>query len=257
MTRWTLTLQPHPFQRIDASTLRRSWLADKTQAQIEKSTLVADGMPVPFGDLFRILVNESETDEIIIEGDAERCDGLGALHDRGVFRVLGHVGDYAGASLRGGTLLIGGSAGHFVGAPLASRKSGMSRATIEITGDAGDYVGHRMRRGTIVIAGSAGTHLASSMVAGTIAVGSDIGHQPCIGMRRGTVFLPGASTASLFDSKLTFSAPFDYDASFLSLYQSPMMRRVLHPLIDNVVKRIRADRSVGGQGEILTISQQS
>ncbi|MCC9600406.1 hypothetical protein LOC67_07525 [Stieleria sp. JC731] len=257
MTRWTFTTRSNSFSKIDIAPVRRSWLAEQTLADIQHQQLIADGSPIDAAEIFDIQIVDSESDEIVIEGDLRNGINTAAMHDAGVFRVCGSVGDYAGCSLRGGTLLVEGNAADFLGAPLGTKKSGMSRGEIIVRGDAGNYAGHRMRRGTITIAGSAGDFLAASMVAGTIGVGGTFGRSPCVGMRRGTTILPKAnldmfaSEKSPDTEKSTYTAANLYRPVFFSLFQGELMRSVVSQLGGETVHRIRADRRVDGQGEIL------
>ncbi|WP_149495089.1 GltB/FmdC/FwdC-like GXGXG domain-containing protein [Roseiconus lacunae] len=251
MTRWTLTVKDHRFQRIDASMIRRRWLAEHGKHEIEQARLIADGLAVPLGDLFQISVAESAQDEVVIEGTDAAFDRLGAGHDRGLFRAVGDVGDAAGCGLQGGRLLISGSAGDNVGAPWGSRKSGQTRGEIEVIGDVGDYAGHRMRRGTLTIGGAAGAFLAASMVAGTIVVGGAIGRQACAGMRRGSLLLASPQNEAAFSGSRRFSEVFEFSAGFLPLFSSSLTRELLGRLADQTIGRVRADRQLAGLGEVL------
>lgn len=241
---------------IDASAIRRSALEGKSIDAIRTIPLTADGRDAPLDELFECQLDESEPDEIIVEGDLHNVHGIGAEHDRGDFRVIGSVGDYAGCGMTGGKLLIQGDAGNFVAAPSGTHKIGMAGGQIQVDGSAGDYVGHRMRRGMLIIQGSAGDKLAASMVAGTVCVGGEIGDDLAVGMKRGTVILANdlglvRQADALGGVHNRFSRPIRFDPGFLTLYSDRVFRDLTRPLRRLPVFRTRADRTVGGLGEVV------
>ncbi|WP_182870830.1 hypothetical protein [Stieleria mannarensis] len=262
MTRWhlqrrgTVGNDSAPLS-IDASNIRRRRMADKSAAQINELTITADGRPVGLGELFQVTIDESETDQIVVEGQLDRVHGLAAMHDHGDFEIIGSAGHYTACGMTGGRVRVQGDAGDYVAAPCGTRRSGMSGGVIEIHGGAGNYVGHRMRRGTLMIRGSAGTMLGASMVAGTICVGGATGDGLAVGMKRGSVILADATNVvrqadqDEDGAKRRFSSPIRFDPAFFSLYREPMFQEITQMLRRLPVFRTRADRHVGGLGEVI------
>ena len=123
MTRWHFRRRDGDQQSIDASNIRRSSIAGKSQHVIESLELVADGTPVALADLFDLTVDESESDQVIVDGDLANVHGLGAKHDHGDFQLNGSVGDSLACGMVGGTITVDGDAGDFVGGPIASCKT--------------------------------------------------------------------------------------------------------------------------------------
>lgn len=257
MTHWHFQRRVSEYQSIDAANLRRSWLSDQSIQQIESLPLIADGQSISLGELFDVCVEPSEFDLVTVKGDLASVHGLAAAHDRGPFRIIGNVGNHLGSGMTGGSVSVEGDAGDFLAGPLGARKTGMSGGEITITGQAGNHVGHRMRRGTVMVGGAVGDLLAASMIAGTICVGGTMGDQLAVGMKRGTVILANAlglvRQADSLDSRGEgrFSSPVRFDPGFLSLYKMPGFQDLVHPLWQLPVFRTRADRNVGGLGEII------
>ncbi|QDV42871.1 Formyltransferase/hydrolase complex Fhc subunit C [Stieleria neptunia] len=265
MTRWHLRRRaraaddaaPHS---IDASNIRRSSLAGKPVAEIHELAIGVDGQTVRLADWFELTIEESETDQVVVEGPLQNVHGLAAMHDRDEFQIIGHVGDHAACGMTGGTVWIQGDAGDFVAAPHGARRSGMSGGVIKIDGSVGNYAGHRMRRGTLLIRGSTGTMLGASMVAGTICVGGETGEGLAVGMKRGSLILANASAMVRHADQLEdiakgrFSSPTRFDPAFFNLYSDRQFREITQPLERLPVFRTRADRTVGGLGEVIFAS---
>lgn len=257
MTRWHFCRREDGHHSIDASAIRRRRMAGKSLQEIEDFELIADGQPVRLGDLFELAIDESDLDEILMEGDLKQVHGLGAEHDQGDFQVQGSVGNYLACGMTGGTLSIDGGAGDFVAAPCGPHKIGMSGGVVKIAGNVGNYAGHRMRRGTLFVQGSAGSMLAASMVAGTICIGGPTGENLAVGMKRGSLLLADGSglirqADEMGDGPVSrFSRPTRFDPGFLALYRDKLFHDLTRPLRRLPVFRTRADRNFGGQGEIL------
>jgi formylmethanofuran dehydrogenase subunit C len=261
MTRWQFRRRDGDQQSIDASSIRRSSMVGKSRSAIESIQLVADGTPVDLVDLFDLTVDDFEPDLIVVQGDLANVHGLGAKHDKGEFQVTGTVGDSLACGMVGGRIMVDGDAGAFVGGPIASHASGMSGGVVIINGSVGAYAGHRMRRGTLMVQGDAGAMLAASMVAGTICIGGVVGNQMAVAMRRGSIVLAnGASLVQQADVTSEtkgsaavgrFSSPTRFDPAFLTLYADPLFRDLTRSLGQLPVFRTRADRNVGGLGEII------
>ncbi|QEG01810.1 Formyltransferase/hydrolase complex Fhc subunit C [Stieleria maiorica] len=242
---------------IDASNIRLSWMTGKSAAQINELPVGADGRSVRLGDLFELTMDDSPTDRIVVEGELDHVHGLAAMHDRGDFEIIGSAGHYAACGMTGGRVCVRGDAGDYVAAPCGARRSGMSGGVIEIHGGVGNYAGHRMRRGTLMVRGSAGSMLGGSMVAGTICVGGATGNGLAVGMKRGSVILADAANVvrqadqDEDGAKRRYSSPIRFDPAFFGLYHEPMFQEITQMLLRLPVFRTRADRHVGGLGEVI------
>ena len=257
MTRWHFCRRQEGQRSIDASGIRRRRMAGKSLQQIEAFELIADGVPARLGDLFELTIDESELDEIVMQGDLNQVHGLAAEHDQGDFQVQSSVGNYVACGMTGGTLSIDGGAGDFVAAPSGPRKLGMSGGVVKIVGNVGHYAGHRMRRGSLFVQGSAGAMLAASMVAGTICIGGSTGENLAVGMKRGSVLLADGSglirqADEMGDGPISrFAPPTRFDPGFLALFRDQLFHDLTRPLRRLPVFRTRADRNFRGQGEII------
>jgi formylmethanofuran dehydrogenase subunit C len=165
---------------------------------------------VPVAELFS--VTSRNDGKLVLEGDCTRCDRIGWQMDGGTLIVEGDAGDYVGACMRGGeiivrgnardlaacemtggSLTIEGNAGDFAASTLPGSMDGMRGGTLLIRGNVGARCADRMRRGTVAIFGNSGDFLASRMVSGTIALGGSAGAHPGYGMRRGSIVFAGAA----------------------------------------------------------------
>ena len=257
MTRWSLQLRSHDFRAIDAHAIRLGQLIEQSVSQAASLRVIADGRPVEVGELFDLRREDSDTDEIAIEGDLGNVHGLAAWHDRGTFTIIGDAGHYVAASMTGGTVRVEGNAGDFLAAPFGCEKTGMSGGQVRVEGCVGRYLGHRMRRGDVFVGADAGGLAAASMVAGTIAIAGNAGPQLAIGMKRGTILLGGQSDPlsgtyqEASELRRRFSEPLAFTADFLRLYCSSILQPIVERFAGGQLQRVRGDRSVGGQGEIL------
>ncbi|MCO8120449.1 hypothetical protein NHH03_01775 [Stieleria sp. TO1_6] len=257
MTAWHFVRRSGPQRSIDATAIRRRDLAKMTLGEIESLPMVADGNAVALGELFSVVADLDASDQVVIEGDLKNVHGIAAGHDQGEFLVRGSAGNGLGSGMTGGSVLVEGDVGNFLAEPIGAHKIGMSGGSISVTGNAGDYAGHRMRRGTIVIGGSVGAMLAASMVAGTIFVAGPVGENVGVGMKRGSLLLANAdefvaqADADSLGACRRFSTPQRFEPSFLALYQDPRVLNVIGQMQRLPLFRTRADRSVGGQAEIL------
>jgi formylmethanofuran dehydrogenase subunit C len=102
--------------------------------------------------------------------------------------VEGDVGDWAGAAMRGGLLIIRGSAGRRLGGELPGAR--MRGGEILVFGDAGEEAGAGLRRGLIAVAGRAGTGAGVRALAGTIVALGGLGAHPGLAMRRASIVAP-------------------------------------------------------------------
>lgn len=249
MTIYHLQLRPNVNEAINAETLALDHFERLSTAKIRRLPVSVDQYPRPLEEIFEIECQEADESRLIVEGDLRRVDYLGAAHQQGEFRVLGDAGNFVAAGMRGGSLVVNGSVGDFLAAPIGSRKSGMSGGEIRVSGTAGHYAAHRMRRGTILIQGGAGKHLAASMVAGTVMVDHcDAGL--AIGMKRGSIVMHQPPNSACTESP-RLSSPHSFTPNFLRLFRCPEIAAFIRPVIAANAHRIRADLTLGGQGEII------
>jgi formylmethanofuran dehydrogenase subunit C len=261
MTRWHLRRLDTEHRAIDASGLSLRWLADKSCQQAADGQLIADGQPVALGALFEVHrdddVGDPTEDELVVEGDLQCVHGLAARHARGCFTIRGNAGHYVAASMTGGTVRVQGNAGDFLAAPLGGEKVGMSGGRVSVSGNVGSHLAHRLRRGTLFIGGDAGHLAAASLVAGTVAIAGNTAGDIAVGMKRGTILLghregltEGANGQQTIPAA-RFSRPFDFAAEFLRLYQTSILEPMLGRWEGRRLWRVRADRAVGGIGEVI------
>jgi formylmethanofuran dehydrogenase subunit C len=267
MSTLTLTLRDSLSQRIDMSPFTPALLAGKQTDEIARIPLWLGNRQVDTGELFAIEGNL--TDQIIIRSDSDRLDRIGAKMSGGSIMVEGNAGAYlgcgmqngtievsgdtglaAGCAMRGGRLDLKGNAGDFLGGALTGERQGMRGGIIGIKGNAGDRAGDLMRRGTILIEGDCGDYCASRMIAGTMVVLGQCGAQTGMTMRRGTLFLTNMPT-SLPSS---FNDNGRHNLNFLTLlFQSFEDYPAFASLMEksNQVHRWLGDLSCDGKGEIL------
>ncbi len=261
---WRFILKSHASQNIDASTIQRRVLVDQSATAIGALKLTADGRPHLVRDLFEVDMQQSAASqqqrdgdliEISVAGEGlQHVHGLGSCHDQGRFTIHGNAGDRVGSGMTGGQVQVNGNVGDHAGGPSGIAKTGMRGGELDITGDAGDYTGHRMRRGRLMIEGGIGRFAAASMIAGTLVIGGQSAGDLGAAMKRGTVILVQAeSFISQQDHQRgsRFTLPMRFDPHFLSLIRDRKFTDLTRPLRRLPVFRTRADRSVGGQGEII------
>jgi formylmethanofuran dehydrogenase subunit C len=123
--------------------------------------------------------------------------------------VEGDAGDWAGAGMRGGTLVVRGSAGRQLGGVYAGERAGMRGGEIVVHGDAGAQAGAGLRRGLIAVAGRAGEAAGLRMLAGTIVTLGGLGPRAGAGMRRGSIVtMAPATPLATFVFSCTYRPPF-------------------------------------------------
>ena len=145
---------------------------------------------VPLGELFSI--DGEKSDDVRIEGDLQRVDGLGTGMAAGTLTVEGNVGNGVGVAMSGGLITIHGSAGDRLGAPLPGASRGMTGGEILVRGNVGANAARRVRRGLVVVGGDAGPGAAHAMIAGTILVAGKLGAGAGLWSKRGSVIALGA-----------------------------------------------------------------
>ena len=256
--------------RINASTLTPEYCHSISEKQLAKKTLPSSRGEIVIGDLFKIEKDSSES--LLISGDCEQFDYIGAeLHDNQI-KVEGSVGDYAGATMRGGqleitgnvghytacsmsggTLIVDGDAGNSTGGASIGAVQGMCGGSVLISGNAGDRTANLMRRGLVVVCRNNGDYAAASMKAGNLVVLKKNGTHCAYGMQRGTVLLSDASDAEHLGDTF-ISQPYNYNMDFLILLYKHI--GTLSPALQNLprkklIRRYIGDLAVSGKGEVL------
>lgn len=193
-----------PAAPVEAPALSPDRVAGLSEAEVGRLSLRVGGEEAELGELFRVRGRGSE--EVRIEGDADRVKRIGEGMSRGRIIVEGGVGMHAGAGMRGGVLevrgdadawagaemtggllRIGGDAGDHLGAVYPGSPRGMNRGVVLVGGRAGRLVGERMRRGIIAIRGPAGDYPGFDLIAGSLVLCAGAGMRPGAGMRRGSL----------------------------------------------------------------------
>jgi formylmethanofuran dehydrogenase subunit C len=257
----TITLRAGVTESIDASAITPN------VGDIGKLPCWIGRGRVQLGELFEIAGRPS--DDVRVEGDLSRVDGLGtgmasgkltidgsagrrvgAGMSGGVIEVTGSVSDCAGMAMTGGVLDVRGAAGDYLGAPLPGASRGMTGGEIIVRGDAGKHAGKRVRRGLIVIGGSVAEEAAHAMIAGTILVGGRLGPGAGLWSKRGSVIAL---------SEIEIPATYRYACTYRPPYLAVLLRylqRVHHIAFDarfttGRFKRWTGDIADVGKGEIL------
>ncbi|MFC0400119.1 formylmethanofuran dehydrogenase subunit C [Paraburkholderia rhizosphaerae] len=292
MSTTTLRVKAAPDFRVDGSVLQPAELVTQSTDELARIVLHAGNDRCVLGDLFDVSRSEPQTDndaqhELIIDGDVQWLDRVGAHLAGGRLHVTGTTGDYAGLRMTGGTLHIGGHAGAFTGCEMGGGQltvagntgdfvagalpgdiEGMTGGTLAIGGDAGARAGDRMRRGVVLIGGNAGDFAASRVVAGTICIAGVIGAHHAYGMRRGTLLLlrePERIPPTFADGGRGYDVFWRLFTRALAALREPIaasgaaaLSTALAPFFTldarALPRRLSGDLAVDGRGELLIAS---
>ena len=265
-----LTLISSPTMRINAECLTPEYCNKLSKKQLARQTLPSSEGEIAIGDLFKI--EEDSSKSLLISGNCEQFDYIGAKVKESQLKVEGSVGDYAAATLSGGQLEITGDVGHYAacgmsggtviiegnagdatGGASIGAVQGMSGGTVLVLGDAGDRTANLMRRGLVVVRGNNGNYGAAHMKAGNLVVLKQNGNHCAYGMQRGTVLLNDASSTEKLGNTF-ISQPYNYNMDFLILLYKHISQ--LAPTLQNLprkklIQRYIGDLAVGGKGEVL------
>jgi formylmethanofuran dehydrogenase subunit C len=271
MSTTTLRVKNAPGFRVDAARLLPTALAALTVAEIERLVLPACNETCAAGDLFDITRSEGDSTALVIEGEAQWLDRLGAKMTEGRIDVHGATGDHAGFQMGGGTLQIEGNAGHFTACQMSGGRltvlgnsgdfaagalpgdmEGMTGGTLTIHGKTGARLGDRMRRGLVLVGGDAGECAASRMVAGTIGVAGKLGPNFGYGMRRGTLLL-GEAPAHIPPTFTDGGRGFDVFWSLLVRSLAAEIAPFAEFDASMLPRRYAGDLAVDGRGELLIV----
>ncbi len=181
---------------------------DFDEKVLEKTTVLYNNREYKLKELFKIQVQKSDKNELIIFGMNKNCDYLGWKWKKGILRIKSDVGSFLGVQMIDGKIIVEGSCGHyagsaitggkifiksnaqdFVGSPLPGRKIGMNGGLIVIYGKAGNFLGLQMRRGVILVAKDVKNNCCNNMIAGTVILKKNFGNQLGLGMKRGSIIL--------------------------------------------------------------------
>ena len=181
---------------------------DFEEKNLGKITVLYNNKEYKLKELFKIKIQKSDKNELIIFGMNRNCDYLGWKWKRGILRIKSDVGSFLGVQMIDGKIIVEGSCGHhagsaitggkifiesnaqdFVGSPLLGSKIGMNGGLIVIYGKAGNFLGLQMRRGVILVAKDVGDNCCNNMIAGTVILKQHFGKQLGLGMKRGSIIL--------------------------------------------------------------------
>ncbi len=233
---------------------------------VSNTTILYDNKEFKLQALFKIQVQKSDKNELIIFGTNRNCDFLGWKWKKGTLRIKSDVGSFLGVQMINGKIIVEGSCGHhvgsgmtggkiflksdaydFVGSPLPGSKIGMNGGAIVINGKAGNFLGLQMRRGIIFVGEDVGNNCCNNMIAGTVILKKSFGNQLGLGMKRGTIIL--------FRKKIKCSNFVDSGESrslFLSLLNNYFLKVLSSKLFSSKdkFKRLVGDIKMDGMGEI-------
>jgi len=203
----TLALRAPLERALDADAIAADRFASLDAREISALRLWDGRNPIALGDVFTVSGGRSQN--VVLEGDLGRLDGVGTKMSAGTLeitgqignavgahmsggeiRVQGSAGDDAGSAMSGGSLVIAGNAGDRVGGALHGASKGMTGGSIIVSGSAGREAGARMRRGILYCAGT-GTGAGLGMIAGNIIVAGAIGEGVGTGNKRGSIVALG------------------------------------------------------------------
>ena len=233
---------------------------------VSKTTVLYNNKEYKLQELFKIHVQKSDKNELIIFGTNKNCDYLGWKWKKGTLRIKSDAGSFLGVQMINGKIIVEGSCEHhvgsamtggkillksdahdFVGSPLPGGKIGMNGGLIFIHGKAGNFLGLQMRRGVIFVGKDVGNNCCNNMIAGTVILKKNVGNQIGLGMKRGSIIL--------FKKKIKCANFVDAGESqslFLNLLNNYFLKVSSLKPFSNKDKFIRlvGDIKMNGMGEI-------
>src|SRR5574337_839288 len=224
---------------LEAEVISPDLFVQHSQAEIAAMPVALGNETYRLGDFFE--VEGERSDEIVLEGSAERVKWIGSGMTRGRIVVRGDVGMHAGSYMRGGEILVEGNADDFLGVE-------MQGGIIVVEGNVGHEVGAYMRRGLIVIKGNAEDFLGAMMTNGTICLFGQAGIRTGAGMQKGTIFC--RRPVELLP---TFAYDCVYSPVFLRMLVKGLKQLGVEPPVqtNGLVRRYHGDLADVGKGEIL------
>jgi formylmethanofuran dehydrogenase subunit C len=262
-----LTLKGPLSAVVEADCLTPESLAGRTLHEIAALPVRLGTEQGTLGDVFDI--EPGLTEDVFLEGDLSKVDGIGKGMAHGRLTVLGDAGAHLGANMRGGEILVQGDAGEYAGAQTTGgfirirgdagdragalypgRTKGGDGGTLLIEGRAGDELGAGMRRGLIAVRGNAGAFAGTRMIGGTIFIFGTPGDQAGTGNKRGTIVVLGDYGGPTASYVLSCT----YSPTFLDCFYK-QFREWEWDLPGGVesgpYRRYVGDQNVNGKGEIL------
>ncbi|HIE23806.1 MAG TPA: formylmethanofuran dehydrogenase subunit C [Candidatus Korarchaeota archaeon] len=193
-----VTLVPkEPFKvLVDAKCITPDEFAGKSLEDIGALEVYEGAFARKLSDLFEIKGSSAENldeTQIVIEGDVWRVCRIGENMSGGSIIINGSAGHYVGRWMKGGRIEVKGNVRSWLGAE-------MEDGTIEVFGNAGSFVGGRLRgkvgkkgmkKGLIIIHGSVGARVGHGMVKGNIIVDGNSGVFPGSEMMGGKILIRG------------------------------------------------------------------
>jgi formylmethanofuran dehydrogenase subunit C len=263
-----LTLRAPHDGRLDLSGVVPDRLLPLTAAEIAQLPISARGRTAALGDYFDI--EDGARDKLVLGGDLQQVDSIGAAMRDGLLVVEGSVGNrlatnmrgghiivqgnagqYASSGQRGGYVLVEGNAQDYCAAALPGERAGMRGGTLRVAGRVGRFLGARMRRGSVIVGGDVAEGCASSLVAGTIICCRAVAAPLAVSMRRGTIVCLTAEPPL----GVGFTAPEQIRLSYLHLLFDALAPQLPElpsgPIAHQPLWRSLGDRACGGTGEIL------
>lgn len=267
MTQLTLALRAAPALPLDLRHLDWPALASQSQDEVSRLRLWLGREPISLGEVFTVTRRTGDGTQVVIEGDANRLDGLGCAWRAGELRIAGAAGDYLGAGMCGGSVVCEGPAGALAGCEMAGGRlevhgnvgdfaagalpgsmDGMRGGEFIIRGSAGGRLADRMRRGMVWVHGDAGDFAAARMVAGNLAIAGRVGLHPAWGMRRGTLLL---CTARPVLADTFVPTRHDFGAAWALIARAFARGGAAFAVAGALPLRWVGDRAVDGRGEVL------
>jgi formylmethanofuran dehydrogenase subunit C len=245
----TLTLREPLELRVDASGVDWDALRRLDVKAIGEQELWVEGPGrARVGDLFEVSASPGEGVRLV--GDLARMDGIGAGLAGGTLVVDGDAGWYLGQGMRGGAIEVRGSVGPQAGGALPGAKRGMTGGEIVIRRSAGPGLGAGLRRGLIAVEGDAGDSAGRAMLAGTVVVFGAIGADPGLWSKRGSVVALRSVTPPA-----TYRYACTYRPSYLPVTLGYLKSRYGCPVtpdhLSGMYRRYSGDLAELGAGEIL------
>lgn len=266
-----LTLKEPLSATMEADCLTPESLAGRSMHEIAALPVLVGPDKAALGDVFAI--DPGLTEDVILEGDLSKVNGIGRSMGHGRLTVLGNAGahlganmqggeilvqgdavEYAGAQTTGGFIRIRGDAGDRAGALYPGRTRGVDGGTLLIEGRTGDELGAGMRRGLIAVRCDAGDFTGTRMLAGTIFIFGRPGDQTGVGNRRGTIVVLGdyAGRPPSYELSCTYSPTF-LDCFFERFRQWEW--DLPGGVESGPYRRYVGDLNVNGKGEILVFTK--
>jgi len=265
-----IRLRPRQESRIpvEAECISPDAFSGKSAAQVEDMKILWGNKTKRLVDLFEVVEDPAEPNEIVVDGDVRFVKHIGAKMSMGRVIVNGDAGMHLGRGMAGGEIIVNGDAGDWLGTEMVGglirvkgnvgnlagsayrgSKSGMKGGMIVIEGGAGDELGELMEGGTIAVKGNVQSFAGALMSGGAIVCFGGLGGRPGAGMTNGTL--------------LAFSQPrllptFRYARTYKPTFIKPILEELRKqglPVEDRQIEGLydayEGDLACDGKGKIL------